>query len=478
MVGVVVVGVGVWVAAAPSTTSHPASAGPHAPTTTRPASGPAGVDQASTSSRGVTTGAINVVFPVVSLNSLAGQEGFASDPEYSEQTTAIDFYVGLINKSGGIHGRRIDPIIASFDPTNEASMRALCKTWTEGSPAAFAVLDGIGAWTGDNQLCVAQEGTTPFIGQWSTVTAWTDQGSPYLWWTGPDQAVILQAVVDWGVRSGMVGGTKKLGIIAGDRASDQLALTSYLLPDLKRAGVTPVVATIASDPSQTATTNTQAPLVVQQLRSSGVTAVLPLIPFNVFYPVLQAETAQQWYPRLLLSDYEQGIESALGLLPIPYEAALDGQQGLTTETLGGGTTPSDYTGPKGYDTGVQTCWAPWHAAYPQIPSGATTDFLEEQGPVVSWCQVIHLFAAAAEGAGPDLNRRTFVTALSRVTDFPGTVTPVLSFGPHKRYGPTQFKIVKLHNNVPPSPQCQLTSQGIAQGTCWVTVAPFAPLPSP
>ena len=43
-------------------------------------------------------------------------------------------------------------------------MRALCKTWTEGSPAAFAVLDGLGDWTGDNQLCITQEGHTPFIG--------------------------------------------------------------------------------------------------------------------------------------------------------------------------------------------------------------------------------------------------------------------------------------------------------------------------
>ena len=55
-------------------------------------------------------------------------------------------------------------------------MRALCKTWTEGSPAAFAVLDGIGDWTGDNQLCITQEGHTPFIGQWTTVTNCTDLG--------------------------------------------------------------------------------------------------------------------------------------------------------------------------------------------------------------------------------------------------------------------------------------------------------------
>ncbi len=435
------------------------------------------VSQASTSSRGVSAKSINVVFPVVSLNSLAGKEGFASDAEFGEQTKAINFYVNQVNAQGGINGRTINPIITNFDPTNEADMRALCKDWTEGSPAAFAVLDGVGDWTGDNQLCITQEGHTPFIGQWTTVTNWTNEGSPYLWWTGPDDAVILQAVVNWGLSSGLIGGTKKVGVIAGDRASDQLALNDYLLPDLRTAGVTPVVETIASDPSDTATTDTQAPLVVQQLRSDGVTSVIPLIPFNVFYPVLQAQTAQQYYPKLLLSDYEESIESALGLIPVPYENALNGQEGLTTETLGGGLNPSNYTGPLGYDPGVNACWTPWHKAYPQIPAGDTTDYLEQQGPVVGWCQEITLFAQAARAAGPDLNRRTFVTALSKVTNFPGTSTPILSFGPNKHYGPTLYKIVKLHNNVPPSSQCQLTSQSLAQGTCWTTVAPFTPLPT-
>ena len=68
--------------------------------------------------------------------------------------------------------------------------------------------------------------------------------------------------------------------------------------------------------------------------------------------------------------------------------------------------------------------------------------------MVGWCQAITLFAKAARAAGPDLNRRTFVTAMSKITNFPGTSTPVLSFGPDKRYGPTEYKIVKLRNNVP------------------------------
>ena len=63
--------------------------------------------QASTSTRGVTATSINVVFPVVAINSLAGKEGFAEDKEYNEQIPAIHLYVNQIN-NGGRHQRPQD----------------------------------------------------------------------------------------------------------------------------------------------------------------------------------------------------------------------------------------------------------------------------------------------------------------------------------------------------------------------------------
>jgi hypothetical protein len=105
------------------------------------------------------------------------------------------------------------------------------------------------------------------------------------------------------------------------------------------------------------------------------------------------------------------------------------------------------------------------------------DDIEEQGPVQGWCQEIRLFAQAAAAAGSNLNRRTFVTAMSKVTDFPGTFSPILSYGPTKHYGPTDYQVVRLHINTPPSAQCKLPKNHVPQGTCWVSVTPFAPLPT-
>jgi len=432
-------------------------------------------DHASTSSAGVTAHTINVVFPISNLSALAANFGFAGDVEYSEQSQAIKLFVKNINENGGINGRKINAEIVTFDPTDEVGTRALCKQWTEGNAPVFAVLDGIGTFTGDDQLCVTQEGHTPLISQWTTVTNWTQKGSPYLWWTGPDDASILQATVNWGVSSGRLGHGIKVGVIAGDRASDQVALTQYLLPDLKRAGITPVVETIAANPSDTATTGSQAPLVVQQLRADNVTSVIPLIPFNVFFPVLQAETQQQYFPKLLLSDYEESIESSLGLLPVPYEKALNGQEGVTTETLGGIDDPRPVAG-GGYDPGVRACWTIWHKAYPQTPKGNQTDFIEEQGPVQGWCQAIRLFEAAAKAAGKNLNRRTFVEAMSRIKNFPGGYSPTLSYGPDTFSGPTKYQVVRLYTNLPPTSQCKEPMNHIAQIVCWVGVGQWRPLP--
>jgi hypothetical protein len=441
------------------------------------ASGAVPVSQASTSARGVTGSTINVVFPVANLNALASSYGFAGDYEYSEQDKAIHLFVDQINEAGGINGRTINPIITSYDPANNADMQKLCVDWTQGNPAIFAVLDGVGTYTGVNQLCVTQQGHTPFLSQWTTVSSFTQEASPYLWWTGPDDASVLRALVTWAAANGAIGGKAKLGVIVGDRASDQAALHQSLLPDLRRVGVTPLIETIPAQTSESAATGSDATLVVEKLHQAGVTSVIPLIPFNAFLPVLVAQTQQQYFPKLLLSDYENSIETSLGLLA-PFGKALNGQEGVTTETLGGIDDPRPYA-QGGYDPGVRSCWTVWHKAYPQTPKGNLNDDIEEQGPVQGWCQEIRLFAQAAKAAGRNLNRRTFVTAMSQIKNFPGGYSPVLTYGPHKFSGPEQYQVVRLRVNSPPSttlcrppPPHQPPEQ-----TCWTPVQGWKPLPA-
>jgi len=87
-------------------------------------------------------------------------------------------------------------------------------------------------------------------------------------------------------------------------------------------------------------------------------------------------------------------------------------------------------------------------------------------------------AQAATMAGRDLNTRTFVEAMSRITGFPGGYAPVLSYGPDKFYGPSEYEVVRLHTNVPPSDQCRLPLGHLPpQGKCWHIVQTWKPLPT-
>jgi hypothetical protein len=437
---------------------------------------PTPVTQASTSARGVSASTINVVFPLISFSSIEGEFEIESDAEYGEQTKAIHLFVNQNNDAGGINGRKINPMIVGFDPTNPNEQQALCKQWTQGNPPVFAVVDGLGTWEGVNELCVTQQGHTPMLSQWSTTTNWTDLGSPYLWWTGADDAPILAATVQWGLSSGRLGHGQKVGVVASDEVSDQDALNSYLLPDLKKIGVDPQVVTITADIGETATTDSDATLAVERLKAAGVQDVIPLLPENAFTPYIGAETSQDYFPKLLLSDYQSEIEVALGLIPIPYDKALNGQEGVTAETLGGIDEPVPEAN-GGYDPGVRSCWTVWHKAYPQTPKGNINDDIEEQGPVQGWCQEIRLFAKAATMAGKDLNRRTFVEAMSRITNFPGGYSPVLSYGPDKFSGPTQYRVVEVHDNHPPTSLClRGPATQPPAGVCWVVEQNWKPLP--
>ena len=184
----IVVGLVAWVAFAPSGTPGGAGSAGAAEVANASSTTATPVNQASTSTRGVSTTEINVVFPVVAVNSQAGKFGFATDKEYNEQVPAINLYVNQINKSGGINGRKINPMIVQFDPSNEANDPGPVPSMDPGQPRRVAVVDGIGTWIGPDQLCVTQQGQTPVISAWSTTTNWTNLGSPYLWWTGADMA--------------------------------------------------------------------------------------------------------------------------------------------------------------------------------------------------------------------------------------------------------------------------------------------------
>ena len=276
-----------------------------APTTPRPgppgsAPGPtAGRDWASPAAwastrrrrarRGVTATSINVVFPVSNLTSLASNFGFAGDTEFGAQKAAIHTFVNEINDAGGINGRKINAIIVHFDPTNESDHAGAVQAVDRGQPAGVrrrrrARLVDRG------QPAVRHPGGPHPVhrpvddgDQLDPARARPTCGGP-----APTRPQILATVVAVGQELGAARRRRsRSAIVVGDRTSDQVALQPVpAARPGRRPGVTdPVVETIAANPSDTAASNSAAPLVVQRFKAAGVQSVIPLIPFNVVLPV-------------------------------------------------------------------------------------------------------------------------------------------------------------------------------------------------
>ena len=321
-------------------------------------------------------------------------------------------------------------MIVGFDPTNPDEQRSLCKQWTQGSPPVFAVLDGLGTFQGVNQLCITQGG--PHADALPVVDHDELDGSrrartcggrgPTTRRSWPPRWTGASAPADSG------HGTK-VGVVVSDEESDQDALHALPAAGPEEGRRRPPGGDDhggrggdGHDRLRCHARRRTAQGGRASNRSFRSCRRTPSPPTSA--PRRRRTTS----PSSLLSDYQSEIEVALGLIPIPYEKALNGQEGVTAETLGGIDLPIPEA-QGGYDPGVRSCWTVWHKAYPQTPKGNINDDIEEQGPVQGWCQEIRLFAKAATMAGKDLNRRTFVEAMSHITNFPGGYSPVLSYGP-------------------------------------------------
>jgi hypothetical protein len=339
-------------------------------------------------------------------------------------------------------------------------MRAKCIQWTQDQQV-FAVVDTIG-WHDANQLCITQEGHMPLISGWTAVPLFTQEGNPNLWWTGPDNALVVQNLVHWAVGRGMLTPQTKFGVIAADRQEDVIALHQYLEPALKAAGLQAAdTESMHFDSTDGTDSSAQAPGIVARLRAKGVTTVLPLLPFFNLSAFMTAAQNQKWDPIELMSDYESGLTAGLGLADAGYGDA-DNQIGPTSFILGNSNDQ------RGYSPLELDCYNVWMKANPGV-TPPPHHHVESTGTAMTYCQNIRLFAKAATMAGPNLTRMGFDSAMSQITHFPGTVVPDLAFGPSTRAGPHQYRTVQIHENG--DKKCPKLADGNDQGSCWLILDP-------
>jgi hypothetical protein len=194
-----------------------------------------------------------------------------------------------------------------------------------------------------------------------------------------------------------------------------------------------------------------------------------MLSFTLFTQWLgQAET-QDYYPKkYLLSDLGQTLIIAEALIGGQFPKSLNGAEGPTYAHLGDRDlrpATTNYTVPE------KKCDEIWRKAYPNKQP------LGRAGLAIRWCQNIGLFVEGARRATAAnqgvLTRKNWGAAMATIRDFPGAMTPILSYSPTDRAGPTQMKTVIVVAG--DQDRCRREVNDQQPDACHIQTAPFAPM---
>ena len=347
-----------------------------------------------------------------------GKAGFGAAAGLSpqQQQSAYDAFFNALNAHGGINGRKVVGTYATVDITNADSYRAACLNFTQDKKV-FAVLAGPG-FQGGTQ-CVAIENRTPLIiAETNGIpTEWVSQAGGRLASVFAASQRMMNMFVDELDRQGLLRG-KTLGILADQSDAGKLVVDTGLIPALKQKGLSAKYITRLSADAGTAAS--QLPIEVQQMRNAGVNAVLVTATVLDAVEFAQAADSQGYRPKYLNPDWGSTSDAGDENMPSSYDGVLI--SALST-----------------YDYNVGRPDNPATTRCRQIYESTTHDKLtrQDRGSALRMdftlheCDLVDIFARAAQGAGPTLTRASFVRALQGIGPIALSANGPGSFGPGK-----------------------------------------------
>lgn len=412
------------------------------------------------SDRGVSPTHVKVVFPVFDPSASFKVVGAGADIEAAEDM--IRACVDHVNAAGGIDGRRIDPIIQVFNPLDSTAMRAQCIKWATDDKV-FAMVDS-DAWHTEGQLCLTEEHDTPLISRWTTASEWTRRGAPYLWWMAPSADDVIADWVLWAREAGHLGGSNVVGVAISDRASDNFA-RPLIEAALDRAGVNAKIEVI---PYDNARAQAALPGAIQRMKAAKVNRLFMMLPFTTYGFWLNHAGEQEYFPRYLISDYEAVTVVTFALLAAQHPKALHDAVGPTHIEMG---VPDRL---ENFRAASRRCNDIFMAAHTDHEPGK----IQIAGVGMRWCDNITVFVEAARGASVaqngQLTRDGFARAMGSLRNFPGRMTPQLTFGPGDYSGPSQSKAIRIATRDCP-PELDDVDPSARDGICAVEIQPYQPM---
>ena len=330
-------------------------------------------------------------------------------PDVGDPKAQLDAYVKLVNREGGIAGRRIDARYHWFNPIDDATMRAACIAATEDDHA-FVVI-GLPATTTAQMRCVAEEHATlmvSFTGLSAALARDTEGRAFSVSMSVEASAAAWARVLD---ERGDLDG-HKIGVVTGDYAVDfDAAVDDGLLPELRRLGYDP---TLVRLPCESVLCE-QHSVAVQRLRKAGVDFVFDALGPGASPPFVGAAQAVGWSPTWTM--WGDLVTDEIARFHQASAAALAGTVGLSeTENIG-------------EVAGAKRC----ADAYADAGGDPLEPNSSPYGFAAIGCSMLDLVAQAADDAN-SLDQQHFISAFERIRDGGYEPTRPLTFAPDEHDG--------------------------------------------
>jgi ABC-type branched-subunit amino acid transport system substrate-binding protein len=330
-----------------------------------------------------------------------------SDSIRINQQQVYQAYIDNINKNGGVAGRQIKPVYASYCPLGSSGPLAVCTKLTDDDKV-FAIIGNFVDFSGDAQTCVANQHKRVLITYNLSEQIMKQSPPGLIIYPGATNERTVRVLLQLMKKEHLLKG-KKAAVLGGSAEANTVNKT--IVPGLKKLKV-PMGSTAVLSINGTAdTTAAQAQLdsFIEKWKGQHVNTIF-LSGDEVSSKQFVTKLRQEMPKVLLVSDttdtrsFAQQVTHA-GIKPNPY-------QGMITA---GGPLPKEYDKSANYKycaaiykkgTGKT---APKSTTILKGPGGKT---LDTYGSINDACQSMTMFDDIATRAGKNLNDATWVKTVN------------------------------------------------------------------
>ncbi len=391
----------------------------------------------------LTASDVGVTASTIKIGLLVPNSSTVGSTEDQQKVQEAEFYAYIdeTNAQGGINGRKIETVTATYDILDQDSgARKACLQLTDDEKV-FAVFNTTG-FGPPGTMCLTREKQVPFL-----------QGSGH-----PDEVYaqsngLYSSTFDSQTRNyrNLVGTLERLGVLKGKKigvlGTEWIGLRREteegVVQTLKSLGYDPFVYWLSGDP---ASSQSQIPIAVQQMKANGVQVQFMTVDFVSGLSFVQQADAQRYNPRYTGGDsWGWTTDYTTSNMPASFAGAIS----VTAMRL--------------YDARVGVPEPAIDAACAkrfEEATGIKLDRANDPNALYAGsmfaCGVVQRFVRAATAAGPNLTRRGLVDAIAAI----GTVDVPFAGNP------ATYSRTKLDGTNQYRPQ-----EWKANCKCWIPLVP-------